>query len=91
MATTLNRNNTDLLYSQRTFTNEGKTNGDAIGDWFRSIWQFGNLTTGQYNAIVDDYNNREAEADSGVLTGTDPSNNQFLIGGQPTRPRPIHK
>ena len=91
MATTLNRNETDMFYCQRTFTNESKTGGDVTGDWFRSMWATGIFSASTFNSIVDTYNDNETEADNGTLTGTDPGGNHFSIGGMPSRPRPIHK
>ena len=93
MATTLNRTQTDLFYSQRTFTNESKTGGSTDGDWFKSAWQYFGWSANQYNTIVDQYNGWEDEADANpsALIGTDPSGGTFSVASLPGRPRPIHK
>ncbi len=95
---TLNRNATDLFLSQRSFTNESKTGGDSDGDWFRSVYSYcvqnGSLTVNQYNALVDQYNSNEDEADKlpSNLEGTPPGGGTpFGIASLPSRPRPIHK
>lgn len=88
---TLNRNNTDLFLSQRTFTNESKSGGDGTGDWWRSIWAYGVLSANQYNALVDNYEQNELDASNDNLEGTAPDNSHFGIGGMPQRPRPVHK
>ena len=88
---TLSRNNTDLFYAQRTFTNESKHEGDEIGDWWRSMKSF--LSDAAYNAMCDNYNGWEDEADKtpSNLQGTAPDNSNFGIASLPQRPRPIHK
>ena len=90
---TLSRDDTDKFFSMRTFTNESKTNGDAIGDYFKSIWSTGLLTAPEFNGLVDFYNNAETEAEKtpSNLQGTDPSGNTFPVSSLPQRPRPIHK
>lgn len=89
--TTLSRANTDLLYSQRAFTNESKTSGATEGDWFYSFWAYGFITTNAFNNLIDQYNGWEDDADNSNLQGTDPSGGHFSIASLPSRPRPIHK
>lgn len=89
----LSRNATDTFLSQRQFSNESKSGGDSIGDWFRGFWSLGIASTNQYNAIVDDYlaNESEASKTPSNLQGRDPSNVAFDIDDDPSHPLPIHK
>jgi hypothetical protein len=83
MATTLNRANTCLLFSQRSATNEA-----TIGDWFAWAYQYAGFTNAQYNSFVNNYNAWEADADAGTLLGTDKDGNIYSISQSPNHPHP---